>query len=442
MSKKTKVTLISIASVIVFLGVAAGVFFLFKDKLFPEPTTPAVDFTKVKVDMDGKYYVGNLSYDGENAERNTVALDKLFPDFGTNAKYAFDDNSVFEIASDTDLKILSAGQANLKITVEKTVTSLTLIAVDAVNAFDNMQFMYAFSQHKAVVLHKDISLIDTAEEEYSSYMDGNNKYGVYANMYGNGHIIDCSPVIGNDSKPWFDPAFKVRASGVRVQDTHFTGMTLKDGQTVQLSELVSKGVLFDSEGTDSFVKPEVELVNCVFENANRLTHFISSEITIEKCVFRNAGEACVSIGTYETGGSTISLKDCTLGLAGLAAVSVYDGDKGSGTQNKATINLEGEIKIYNWKSIDEINLIPSYELLASIMNPRIRSTLKKEDDSFFVKNEAGERMLHLGILFVVSGDYLPQLNGAADNGLTERTINNYVLYGYAGQDPKISPDEN
>jgi hypothetical protein len=443
MKRKTLITIILIT--VGVLALAGGGILIFKDFLFPkDPAPETIDFSALTIDMEGKYYLGNESFDGEGNAVASVAVSSLSPELSETAVIESLTPSIASIDG-ANITVLSTGELQLNITDGGVTEQKNLTVVNAVNVFNDGQMVNALGLMKGVVLHSDITLIDIKGEPYNV---GSNKYGVYGNMYGNGHVIDCAAVIGDDNKPYFDPAFKLRVSGVTIQDIYFTGYKLSEGESVNIGDLGDKGVLFDIEGNLEFVNPTATVRNCIFENANRLMNFISATVTVEDCILRNAGEACIAVGTYETGGSNITIKDVAMGLSGSAAVMIYSDGEVSGLENKAVINLEGDVDIYNWKEISTIQLIPSYELL-NYLNQSIREELNKEEGEFIGYNSEDKKCIHMGILVLTGGDGYPEINGADTLGLKKRSIplptaakmflTTCDYYGYYGDNPRIAP---
>lgn len=253
----------------------------------------------------------------------------------------------------------------------------------------------------AIVLHNDI-IFDKNSNEKSLLLD--------YNVYGNGHMIDFEYVENKEYN-----IFTISRSNIVVDNVTLRGHQLASGSA--LSMLDGTGHLLEIVGSEN-----VLLYNAIFENCDNCVRVIDSSVTINGCILRNALTSGASLWTSNPQkGCVLTVKNSIFSNILLCGI-LFEFDE---TQNPHTLILEGEVRFYNWVTLDEIergfksklnSFIGNSPVLNSVMQPlisQIRDVVAKQENYCY-----GGKYYNVAVLEIHVDLVVDSYNG---NGNIDRT---------------------
>ena len=232
-------------------------------------------------------------------------------------------------------------------------------------------------------------------------------------LYGNGHTIDWK------HRDYDDPTAKpnIMGSNILVID----GPQGKDAPRVLLrnvkiksSELPKNNTFASKDfvGIGVETKGNVHVQYCVIENAMYCMRVGSydneeeainkgdfAETLIEGTIMSNSSKfTCFSWCTYKN--QRVVMKNCVYGQAASPSVGFSSGDDNE--EHTCNIDIQGILRIYNWKQdvdLDLVGGITNNDAIDNILKEVIQKGLQgKRYEHLFVK-DFGVRYMHCGMLF-------------------------------------------
>lgn len=232
-------------------------------------------------------------------------------------------------------------------------------------------------------------------------------------LYGNGHTIDWK------HRDYDDPTDKpnIMGSNILVMD----GPQGKDAPRVLLrnvkiksSELPKSNTFASKDfvGIGVETKGNVHVQYCVIENAMYCMRVGSydneeeainkgdfAETLIEGTIMSNSSKfTCFSWCTYKN--QRVVMKNCVYGQAASPSVGFSSGDDNE--EHTCNIDIQGILRIYNWKQdvdLDLVGGITNNDAIDNILKEVIQKGLQgKRYEHLFVK-DSGVRYMHCGMLF-------------------------------------------
>lgn len=232
-------------------------------------------------------------------------------------------------------------------------------------------------------------------------------------LYGNGHTIDWK------HRDYDDPTAKpnIMGSNILVMD----GPQGKDAPRVLLRNVKIKSSELPKDNTfasKDFVgigvetKGNVHVQYCIIENAMYCMRVGSydneeeavkkgdfAETLIEGTIMSNSSKfTCFSWCTYKN--QRVVMKNCVYGQAASPSVGFSSGDNNE--EHTCNLDIQGILRIYNWKLDVDLNLvggITNNDLIDNTLKEVIKKGLDgKRFEHLFVK-DSGARYMHCGMLF-------------------------------------------
>lgn len=374
-------------------------------------TTTKIIMTNLDVYMENDFYIGTQTK-GSNTFDFVTAFEGA-----TNFAYDSDELTL----SGSKATINAAGEGKLTFTQNGATVEKNLFVVDGENVYTEDELRTALNvDKKNVVIQADI-----ATEKKESFM-------TYGKVYGNGHVIDSTKTSvkggadvfvaeGPDMSAW-------------IQDLRIIGVKKNEGDEVILEDFAARGALIsivsDKVGESGDYLPSY-IKNCILENGHKLISLYGANVTIEGCILRNSSDALIASGTDHRKGSTVTLKNNVLSTSIVCGFLFYgyNGD-GGGNKNKPecqqTLNIEGFLDIYNWKSTDGITLMPPNEALADLVNSNVQKQITDSKFAAYLKTGSdGNKYVHAGIIILATNKSVvqtPTINGAEAVGFTTKAF--------------------
>ena len=231
-----------------------------------------------------------------------------------------------------------------------------------INVFNNSEYEMAVNtlieicknSMDGLILHTDIKHPDSLTNE------------VNFNIYGNGHMIDLSEKNTGEK-------IALNENNLIFDNVTFRGNTFSANE--KLSDLRGKGRIVKVSD-----KNNILFYNCIFENAETLVNVESSTVTFKGCVFRNSCMASLKI-SRKTIPSKAYVTDCIFANSLLSGI-LFDLDNvDQNPANASEVVLDGNVRFYNWVTIDELeqgfkadleNLVKEIGIMNNIVDDAVK----------------------------------------------------------------------
>ncbi len=444
--KKSKAGMIigivaAVLVVVLVAGFFAADYFLLHKFIFKsEEQVTYVGFKAIDLEaVDNKIYVGNAAYNLES-ETNTFNLASIL---GADS-ITLDDSSVATL-SGNKVKVASTGE----VTGTVDGKTVTFVFVNGVNVTTEDELYLASTNKKGIVLQKDLALTGGGETKCE-------RINVTSALYGNNHTLDATNFnYYKDTQSCFNIVLYVATENVLIQDLHVTGSNIEDGTELALDkELQKKGMLIAVYSENEETPASVTIKHCLLENANRCVYVSAGAANIEDSIIRNAGDACISSETRNILKSELNLKNNLIGEAKVSGILFWGYTSGTTKDNFPTLNVEGFLNIYNWKSTNDCSIMPETETLASTVNPVIQDMVNSDDYADYAYMYNDQKYIHVGIVLICSGSCKSHALTAKGlpteyeqrefpvPGIAKVALHANELYGYVNSPCEIEPDDN
>lgn len=374
-----------------------------------------ITMVNLDVYMENDYYLGTETNGSDKFDLSSV--------FAGATDFAYEGDEI--TISGTTATVVKEGEGKLTFTQDGATVEKNLFVVEGNNVSTEDELRTSLNvDKKNVVLQADIK---TTKKE--SFM-------TYGKVYGNGHVVDST----DTSVPGGADVFVAEGPDMSawIQDLRIIGVRKAEGEEIVLEDFASRGALIsivsDSVGSSGDYLPSY-IKNCVLENGHKLISLYGANVTIEGCILHNSSDALIASGTDYRKGSTVTLKNNVLSTSIVCGFLFYgyNGDNGGTKENsQQTLNIEGFLDIYNWKSTDGITLMPPNETLASFVNGKVQEEITDEKFAGYLKTGSdGNKYVHSGIIILASNKKVaqnPTINGAEAIGYTKK---DFPLPGWA-----------
>lgn len=398
MKKKVVLALLVVAIIgtMCFAAVAC------KDK-----TRTVVECEELTMLMEGNYYVGT---------EGTVDLSVALP----GSEYELTaTNATLE---ETILTVNATGNFTLKykpedpeaenIKEDGTVT-LKMHAVNGVNVTDWAGLTEAVKASKNVVFQDNI----TSEGKTSCNV-------LNSIFYGNAKYVNVNSIVKGNVDNRGKHGFTVRDNNEAVfQDLFIYGRMYGEDEQVVLENCEGYGQLIDATNNDNSKRPKLTVKHCILENSQKMVYIKGADCTIEGTVMRNGADALLAAETGEVDGANLTVKNSVFANSVVCGIILCGWTQVKNDNGYCTLNLEGFVDIYNWKSRDTAKLMPATEgaVVSSMVNGLVQSELgKKEYDSYFTKGDDGKDYVHFGVVVLANGKL--KANKSKINGLSGKGV--------------------
>lgn len=355
-----------------------------------EPTV--VTCEELTMLMEGNYYVGT---------EGTVDLSVALPgsDYSITATNATLDGTTLTVngAGDFTLVYKPTDTEAENIQADGTVT-LKVHAVEGVNVTDWASLSSNVKAGKTVVMQCNI----TSEGKETVQIKD-----VSSTIYGNAKELYLNSIMSGTVKNRGNSAFDVVGNGkATFQDVYFYGYKYAEGEQVVLETCEGYGQFINANNDDSSVRPEVTIKHCILENSHKMVYIKGADCTVEGTVMRNGSDALLAAETAGVKGAVLNVKNSVFANSVVCGI-ILCGWTSANEDSYCTLNLDGFVDIYNWKSRTTAKLMPKTEgeFLYNLVNGLVASELKKpEYNSYFTKGADGEDYVHFGIVVLATGD--------------------------------------
>ena len=355
--------------------------------------------------MEGKYYVGT---------EGTVDLSVALP----GSEYTITEGSNATIA-DNVLTVKSAGDFSLKykptdteaenIQTDGTVT-LSVSAVEGVNVATWAELVAAVNASKNVVIQN--KLVSEGKDSVEV---------VNTTFYGNAKSVVVNSIVGGTVDVRGGNAFNVANGNKAVfQDIYFYGREYAEGESVVLENCEGYGQIINGISTDNSKRTNITIKHCILENSQKMVYLKGAvDCTVDGTVMRNGADALLAAETCNYDGVNLTVKNSVFANSVVCGIILCGWTEVANEKGYCTLNLEGFVDIYNWKSRTTAKLMPRTEgdFLYKLVNGLVQDELgKSKYDSYFTKGDDGEDYVHFGIVVLATGKL--SSNKSKINGLT------------------------
>lgn len=379
-----------------------------------EPTV--VENDEIAMLMEGNYYVGTEG----SVDLSTALPGSGYTVTGSNATLS---GSTLTVSGTGDFTLkYNPTDKNAEGIADGSVT-LTVHAVEGVNVSDWAGLVAAVAASKDVVIQKDL------------VSEGRDSVNVIdTTFYGNAKVVNVNSIVNGtaDKKNRGNNGFTVHDDSVGVfQDMIIRGYEVEAGQSIALETGEGYGQLIDATNADSSKRPSLTIKHCILENGQKMVYVKGADCSIEGTVMRNGADALLAIETGTVKGSNVTVKNCSFANSVVCGIILCGWTPIENEESYCTLNLEGFVDIYNWKSRETAKLMPKTEQFNSVVNTVLKSELEKEEyNSYFTKGSDGVDYVHFGIVVLANGslaDNQAVINGLEGNSLVKK---NFPLPGF------------
>ena len=398
-----------------------------------DETRTEVESGEIDMVLSG-YYVGT--------EGGGVDLATAFPGSGytlaedcTNATL---EGSVITVTAGGDIEVtyVPEGATESKVQVIK--------GIEGVNVSDWNSFVSAINSSKDPVVQADLTSSGSKAVEIKD-----------STIYGNAYEIVVNSIVKGNVDNRGENGFVVRGNSKAVFiDAHISGYKYKEGEAVILENCEGYGQLIDATNNDNNSRPSVTLNHCVLENSQKMVYVKGADLVVEGTIMRNGADALLAAETGSVKGANVTVKNSVFANSVVCGIILCGWTAASNNDSYCTLNLEGFVDIYNWKSRDTAKLMPATEgWYVGVVNDLVQGELGKEKyNSYFSKGSDGNDYVHFGIVVLATGDLKAnnsKVNGAEGAGLVKKSFplpgiaatiaHTCILYGIDPKNITIEP---
>ena len=368
-----------------------------------DDVSTAVDSAPINMKMDCNYYVGT---------EGTVDLSTALPgsDYAITATNATLSGSTLTVNGEGDFILTYKPTDKDAEGIKDGVVTLKMHAVNGVNVTDWAGLVSAIGEAKDVVIQKDL----VSEGKDAVEM-------IDSTIYGNMKNVLVNSIVGGTVKSRGGNAFNV-ADGAKAvfKDIYFYGYQYEEGAEVILETCEGYGQIVNGISTDNSKRTDITISHCVFENSQKMVYLKGAvDCTVDGTVMRNGADALLAAETCNYDGVNLTVKNSVFANSVVCGIILCGWTEVANEKGYCTLNLEGFVDIYNWKSRTTAKLMPRTEgdFLYKLVNGLVQDELgKSKYDSYFTKGDDGEDYVHFGIVVLATGKL--SSNKSKINGLT------------------------
>lgn len=361
--------------------------------------------------MEGRYYVGT---------EGTVDLSVALP----GSDYTVSGSNVS--LSENVLTVKGEGDFNLTykptdteaegIKEDGTVT-LDVSVVNGVNVNSWSGLTTAVKASKNVVLQDNL----TAD-------NSNTVEVINTTFYGNGKYVLINEIVKGDVDNRGNNGFNITDNNKAVfMDMFIYGYKYAEGEQITLENCEGYGQLINATNDDSNKRPSVTIKHCILENSQKMVYVRGANLVVDGTVMRNGADALLAAETSAVKGATLTVKNSVFANSVVCGIILCGWNAAANDESYCTLNLEGFVDIYNWKSRDTAKLMPATEgWYVGVVNDLVQSQLgKPEYNGYFTKGSDGMDYVHFGIVILATGKLEAnnsKVNGAENVGLVQKSF--------------------
>lgn len=400
----------------------------------------AVDSEPIKMKMDCNYYVGT---------EGTVDLTTALPgsDYAITATNATLSGSTLTVNGEGDFTLTYKPTDSETEGIKDGVVTLNMHAVAGVNVTDWASFVAAIGESKDVVIQKD--LVSEGKETVSV---------LNSTIYGNMKNVLVNSIVGGTVKSRGGNAFNV-ADGAKAvfKDIYFYGYQYEEGAEVVLETCEGYGQIVNGISTDNSKRTNITISHCVFENSQKMVYLKGAvDCVVEGTVMRNGADALLAAETCQYDGVNLTVRNSAFANSVVCGIILCGWTEVANENGYCTLNLDGFVDIYNWKSRDTAKLMPATEgWYVGFVNGILQDQLGKDEyNHYFSKGSDGTQYVHFGIVILATGSLSSNkatINGADGVGLVLKELplpklaqsiaKTCLLYGIDPANITIEPTE-
>lgn len=400
----------------------------------------AVDSEPIKMKMDCNYYVGT---------EGTVDLTTALPgsDYAITATNATLSGSTLTVNGEGDFTLTYKPTDSETEGIKDGVVTLNMHAVAGVNVTDWASFVAAIGESKDVVIQKD--LVSEGKETVSV---------LNSTIYGNMKNVLVNSIVGGTVKSRGGNAFNV-ADGAKAvfKDIYFYGYQYEEGAEVVLETCEGYGQIVNGISIDNSKRTNITISHCVFENSQKMVYLKGAvDCVVEGTVMRNGADALLAAETCQYDGVNLTVRNSAFANSVVCGIILCGWTEVANENGYCTLNLDGFVDIYNWKSRDTAKLMPATEgWYVDFVNGILQDQLGKDEyNHYFSKGSDGTQYVHFGIVILATGSLSSNkatINGADGVGLVlkelplpklaQKIAKTCLLYGIDPANITIEPTE-
>lgn len=400
--KKVVLTILVIAIIgtMCFAAVAC------KDK-----TKTTVDSLPLDMNMDCNYYVGT---------EGSVDLSTALPgsDYAITATNATLSGTTLTASAEGDFTLTYKPEDKEAEGIKDGVVTLNMHAVNGVNVTDWAGLVSAVNASKNVVIQKDLV---SEGKDHVEVID--------TTFYGNAKNVLVNSIVGGTVKERGGNAFNVENGAKAVfKDIYFYGYQYKEGEEVVLETCEGYGQIINGLSTDNANRTQITISHCIFENSQKMVYLKGAvDCVVEGTVMRNGADALLAAETCQYDGVNLTVKNSVFANSVVCGIILCGWTEVANEKGYCTLNLEGFVDIYNWKSRNTAKLMPATEgWYVGVVNDLVQSQLGKEEyNGYFSKGSDGTDYVHFGVVVIATGALSSNksvVNGADKVGLVQKTF--------------------
>lgn len=403
-----------------------------------DDVSTAVESAPINMKMDCNYYVGT---------EGTVDLSTALPgsDYAITATNATLSGSTLTVNGEGDFTLTYKPTDKDAEGIKDGVVTLKMHAVNGVNVTDWAGLVSAIGEAKDVVIQKDL----VSEGKDAVEM-------IDSTIYGNMKNVLVNSIVGGTVKSRGGNAFNV-ANGAKAvfKDIYFYGYQYEEGAEVILETCEGYGQIVNGISTDNSKRTDITISHCVFENSQKMVYLKGAvDCVVEGTVMRNGADALLAAETCQYDGVNLTVRNSAFANSVVCGIILCGWTEVANEKGYCTLNLEGFVDIYNWKSRDTAKLMPATEgWYVDLVNGIVQDQLGKEEyNHYFSKGSDGTQYVHFGIVILATGSLSSNkatINGAENVGLVLKEIplpklaqniaKTCLLYGIDPQKITIEP---
>lgn len=363
---------------------------------------------------------------------------------GVEFEWLSSDDSIATVDGNGLVTFHSAGSVTITVRQKPPYTgayvtsdSYTFTLVDGVDVYSFSEFIQVHealvsdnvysNEAKGIVLHNNII--------YDKNVSNTALQIKYNFIYGNGYMLDLTNAPKtNAAKILIDGQ-----NGVLIDNITLRGYSFGDDSNPSLSSLQDKGkVVYAINGSKN-----IRFNNCIIENGSICVEVEGSEAYFTGCIIRNSFSSGLVVSRTTNGGtSNVVVEDCIFARSLFGAIFM-DIDRSESIDVYNHIDLVGNIRIYNWLTLDEIkegmrgfiaSYLSSVPGLGGIVVDSLLSGIEKiikDECENYVYHYNGKEYYEFGLLHANAS--LAGLVEFVSNGTyTLNTQNNYAIANNIG----------
>ena len=278
---------------------------------------------------------------------------------GVEFEWLSSDDSIATVDGNGLVTFHSAGSVTITVRQKPPYTgayvvsdSYTFTVVDGVDVYNFSEFIKVHealvsdnvysNEAKGIVLHNNII--------YDKNLSNTALQIKYNFIYGNGYMLDLTNATAVAGGNGYGKVIVDKQNNVLFDNITFRGQSFGNDNNPALSNLqTAKTVIRVVNGSKN-----IRFNNCIIENGSICVEVEGSEAYFTGCIIRNSFSSGLVVSRTTNGRtSNVVVEDCIFARSLFGAIFM-DIDKSETIDVYNHIDLVGNIRIYNWLTLDEI----------------------------------------------------------------------------------------